>query len=149
MPLYYDLPLFFWRLKMKYSLQNVPFALTHFVNLSKTFTFGTMKKCLSILIVSLTILCLLPSCRKCFTCQTTCYACILRDSTGAIVDHQNVCSDSVKTYKSQKATLQAGGYNCSQTKPNYSVNYCVNTNNGSDQYMLYYEGNGRYSCKGN
>ena len=106
-----------------------------------------MKKCILLLASVLTILCLLPSCKKCYSCETTCYTCTLRDSTGAIVDNQKVCSDSVKTFKSQKAALTAGGYNCNLGKPNYSVDYCVNNKDGGDQYALYYEGNGKYTCK--
>ena len=98
--------------------------------------------------VSLTILCLLPSCKKCFTCQDTCVTCLLRDSTGAISDTQSLCSDST-TYKTQKSTLETAGYNCSPAKSHYSVNYCVNSGQASDQYKLYYEGNGKYTCSGN
>jgi hypothetical protein len=108
-----------------------------------------MKKCLFLLVSVLIIICLLPSCKKCYTCQTTCYTCILRDSTsGLVLDQQSVCSDSVRTFKSQKATYQAGGYNCNLAKPNYSVDYCINNKDGGDQYALYYEGNGKYTCKG-
>ena len=106
-----------------------------------------MKRVLSALILMATILCLLPSCRKCYTCSTTCYVCTLRDTaTGATLDKQSVCSDSIKTYKSQRTTLQAAGYNCNLSKPNYSIDYCLNNKNGSDQYSQYYEGNGKYTC---
>jgi hypothetical protein len=108
-----------------------------------------MKKFLSIIAVSLTILAALPSCKKCYTCQNTCQTCILRDSTsGTILTQQTLCSDS-STYKAQIATFQAAGYNCSAAKSSYSVNYCLNNDQGSEQYSQYYEGNGRYTCKGN
>lgn len=106
-----------------------------------------MKKALSALAILAAILCLLPSCKKCYTCSTTCYSCTLRDSLGVAVDHQVICSDSLHTFKTQKDQYTAAGYNCTQTTPNYSQDYCVNVKDGSDQYALYYEGNGRYTCK--
>ncbi|MBS1594634.1 MAG: hypothetical protein JST90_09925 [Bacteroidetes bacterium] len=106
-----------------------------------------MKKALSALAILAAILCLLPSCKKCYTCSTTCYSCTLRDSLGVAVDHQVICSDSLHTFKTQKDQYTAAGYNCAQTTPNYSQDYCVNVKDGSDQYALYYEGNGRYTCK--
>ncbi len=105
-----------------------------------------MKKALSALAILAAILCLLPSCKKCYTCSTTCYSCTLRDSLGVAVDHQVICSDSLHTFKTQKDQYTAAGYNCTQTTPNYTQDYCVNVKDGADQYALYYEGNGRYTC---
>ncbi len=132
-----------------------PFILTGTVHLRYILKYHAVMIHLEIMkhtivaILSLFIfLTLLPSCRKCYTCQNTCTDCILRDSVGVVLDQQRICSDST-WYKSLKATYEAHGFNCNPAPSNYKDDFCVNTGDATDQYKQYHSGNGRYTCTDN
>ena len=67
---------------------------------------------------------------------------------GAVLEQQTLYSDSL-TYAAQKGILIDSGYKCTAGKSTYSVNFCVNNKNAVNQYLPYYEGDGRYTCSPN
>ena len=85
-----------------------------------------MTKTLSVAALFLLVLSVLPSCKKCYTCTNTCTICTL-DSAGVVKASQTLYSDSLTTYASGKDSLIAHGYTCKNTKPTYSIDFCVNT----------------------
>ncbi len=105
-----------------------------------------MAKTLSLVIFLLLVVSVLPSCKKCFTCTNACSTCVKRDSAGAVIEQRTLYSDSLY-YTALKTTLtQDSGYICTKGPSTYSVDYCVNTKDASAQYMVYFEGDGRYTC---
>jgi len=108
----------------------------------------SMAKTLSVAVLFLLVLSLLPSCKKCYTCVNACSVCVLKDSTGTVLEQQTLYSDSLH-YATIKATLVDSGYACTAGKSTYSVNFCVNNKDAVAQYLPYYEGDGRYTCSPN
>jgi hypothetical protein len=103
-----------------------------------------MAKTIYIAALFLLVLSILPSCKKCYTCTNSCSVCTL-DSAGGGVSTRTLYSDSL-WYSNVKDTLIAHGYTCVNAKPTYSIDFCVNNKNAESQYLVYYEGNGRYTC---
>jgi hypothetical protein len=104
-----------------------------------------MAKTLSVAALLFLVLSLMPSCKKCYTCKNACTSCVLKDSTGAVISLRQLYSDSL-SYRVKKDSLATAGYTCTAAPSTYSIDFCVNTKNAEPQYLLYYEGNGRYTC---
>ena len=86
----------------------------------------------------------LSSCRKCYTCVNSCSVCSL-DSAGIAINVRYLYSDSLY-YLSKKDSLTTAGYTCTKAPSTYKDDFCVNTKDAADQYLVYHEGNGRYTC---
>lgn len=88
---------------------------------------------------------LLPSCKKCYTCVDTCSICLLKDSLQHVLDSRSICSDS-SWYSAKKDSLVAAGYSCTNSPAQYHDDFCVNTKDATNQYLLYHEGDGAFTC---
>ena len=105
-----------------------------------------MIKTFSLAALFLLVLALFPSCRKCYTCSNVCNVCTLRDTTtGMVLEQQTLYSDS-GYYQTLRGVLIDSGYKCVNGKSTYSIGFCVNDKKGEDQYLYYYQGDGKYSC---
>ena len=104
----------------------------------------SMAKTLSIAVLMMFLLSLLPSCRKCYTCVNSCSVCSL-DSAGVAINTRYLYSDSLY-YLAKKDSLTTAGYTCVKAPSTYKDDFCVNTKDAVDQYLVYHEGNGRYTC---
>lgn len=105
-----------------------------------------MYKLLTLVFLSVTAMCILPSCKKCYNCYNDCVQCSI--TVGSNSFSQVLCSDSFDNQANYQAAItasQSAGYTCSKTESTYSFNYCI-SKDGDEFYQNYFNKNKRVTC---
>lgn len=103
-------------------------------------------KNIKVVLVSVALLLLANSCKKCFQCTNECVKCSI--TVGSNVFTDVICRDTFNTVAQYEAAIAADtglGYVCTSTAPTYDYDFCTNQA-GKEPYPSYFNKGNKVTC---